>query len=905
VNLRRPATRMATFYDHLKLALELFGQPAQLGERSLLASPYLLGSALRGVEPTPFGRGQAFCALIVRAAESLWGGPLPVDGRELLDTALAEAPASGRYDCLVLELNYFKQRYRPVPRNQAEIYSDILHISRPTHDRHLRSAIERLGVALLDVVRPAIHLEQPMPPPLLIGRESLLITIRNDLLARKCVALSGPGGVGKSALAVAASEGGPGARFWYTFRPGLNDRLESVLFALGHFLHGLGASALWQQLLAGGGRVPDGSLALGLALADLQALPAPPLLCFDELDVLRSLSEGEASVGDLGILAFIEGLQGHAPLLLIGQRPAWVSDTIHTVPELTSAQLAAWLDALGIPYLPADVARLHSYTAGNPRFAELCVALFHSGVGDSFAATLDELPRAQALLPLWVRLARSLPTTERRLLHMLAVFRSPAPADVWLNADGPEVPALRQLIARRLVQPDDHGGVALLPALRDVIYGELTAERREELHAHAAQIRAERGAYTAAAYHLFRAGQPEAAIDLWYGQREQEINQGQAGAALAIFAQISPRQLSPRHGRLLLLLRAELHELAGAPVRTIADLAERDWPADERTTPEAMLRLGRAIEAQGDRERARSVYQAGLDATAALLHQSTQLHVQRSLTSLRQREMQQAWREARLAYFHAVTMLGIVSDQSGDYRVAREHYLQALTIAEQAGYQAGLAQTHHYLAMLAGRRHDLDEALPHFEQAIAFYERVGDRLNREYVRGNLASVYIQARRFAAALEPAEQALSFFAAMGNAFRIAQNASNLAEAHAELGNLEQAEHYARLVLGQEEPQSKPYALYTLGTVHRQRGDLTQAERSYYQCRRIAEANDDSYLLAFAWRALGEVLQARGEHEQAQTAFTQAVALFRRLNLEEEVRHTLALAGQDDANFPADDA
>jgi tetratricopeptide (TPR) repeat protein len=304
-----------------------------------------------------------------------------------------------------------------------------------------------------------------------------------------------------------------------------------------------------------------------------------------------------------------------------------------------------------------------------------------------------------------------------------------------------------------------------------------------------------------------------------------------------------------------------------------------------------MLKLGRAIEAQGDRERALSVYQAGLDSATTLLRVETQIHVQRSLTRLRQREMRHAWHEAQLAQFHAVTMLGIVSDQSGDYTTARAHYVAALTVAEQLGYEAGIAQTHHYLAMLAGRRQDVDEALLHFEQAIAFYERVGDRLNREYVRGNLASMYIQARHFAAALEPAAQALSFFEAMGNAFRVAQNASNLAEAHAELGNLDQAEHYARIVLGQEEPQSHPYALYTLGTVYLQRGKLNEAERYYEQSRLIAESNDDSYLLAFAWRALGEVFRAQGQ--PAQAAFAQAIALFRQLNIDDEARRTEALA------------
>jgi tetratricopeptide (TPR) repeat protein len=892
VESRKVSARPASFTDHVRRALEFLDQPAQLGAQSPLAAPYVLGEALRGFAATDGGRGLALRALILRAAEQLWGGPLPDDGQDMLAAALVESDLGGRYDCLVLELNYFRQRYRPAPRSQAEIYTDILHISRPTHDRHLRRAVERLGAALLDLLRPTLHLEQPAPPSTLVGRDRLLAQLRADLIAGKSVALVGRGGVGKTALSAVVARGWEAApRFWYTFRSGLSDRLEGLLFTLGRFLHERGASALWHQLVADRGRLPDGALALGLALADLRTLPERPLLCFDELDVLHTADADHDRPAHIQILAFLEGLRGQVPLLLIGQRAFWASDALYEVSELTHAELADWLAELRIPHVPADVSHLHDYTAGNPRLAELCVALFQAGAHDSFAAALEQLPQAHALLPLWLRLERGLSAAERRLLQTLAVFRTAAPADVWLGGLPEQAAALGQLVARRLAQLDGSGGVSLLPALRDVISGALPVELREELHMEAAQVRAERGAYTAAAYHLHQSGQSEAAIELWHEQCDHEIEQGQAGTALAIFSQISPRRLSHRHSQTLLLLRARLHELAGEPGRVVDDLAGLRWADDNPATPEAMLLLGRAVQAQGEHEQAMQRYQSGLDA-AALLRLSTQLHVQRSRASLYRRDMRQAWREASLAHFHAVVTLGIVSDQSGEYAAARGHFRTALAIAQEAGYQIGVAEAHHYLATLAGRHNELDDALTHFDQAIAFYERIGDRQNCEQVRGNLASAFIQARRFAEALEPAEQALSFFVAVGNAFRTAHNASNLAEAHAELGNFDQAEEYAHVVLRQNQPQSHPYALYTLGTIHLGRGDLLQAERSYDQSRRLAEINDDLYLLAFAWRALGEVMRAQGHKARAEQAFAQALDLFRRLQIDEEVRRTEVL-------------
>jgi tetratricopeptide (TPR) repeat protein len=452
------------------------------------------------------------------------------------------------------------------------------------------------------------------------------------------------------------------------------------------------------------------------------------------------------------------------------------------------------------------------------------------------------------------------------------------------------------------VQEDGLAGVALLPALREVVYAEMAVETQEELHAQAAQIRAERGEYTAAAYHLQRAGQPEAAIELWYPQRSHEIQRGQAGAALALFSQISQRRLAPRQRKELLLLRSELLQLMGEPAQIIDELAQIEWPLDDAATSEAKLRWGQALEAQGQPAAALDLYQAGLDAVTQVLRQGAQLRVQRSLTHVRQREMQQAHHEANLARFHVETMLGVVHDESGDYATALAHYQSALAVAQDANYPAGIAQTYHYLAMLAGRRQELKQALAHFEQAMAFYEQVGDLVNRENVRSNLASAYIQARRFAAALQPAELAMRFFQAMGNPFRTAQNASNLAEAHAELGNLDEAQHFAELVLQQEEPHSHPYALYTLGTVYKTRGDWAMAEHSYDQSRQIAEMNDDTYLLAFALRALGEVHLAQHREADAAIRLAQALNLFQRLNIDEEVRQTeavvQAMPRQDDA-------
>lgn len=905
----QPKPRGQTFLDQLKFALEHFDQPAHLGTESPLAAPYFLGTALDTAALTATGRGETLCAAITACMESMWGGPLPGRGTQILAQASGNDATSDQYACLILDLNYFKAHYSPAPRTQAEIYHDILHISRPTHDRHLRAALERLAALLLQRLRPIVHAEVAIAPPVLVGRDTALSTIHDALMARHSVGLAGPGGIGKTSLAASISDRWPSpAVFWYTFRPLLNDQVESLLFAVAHFLHKHGASTLWHQLVADGGQIKDLGMTVGLAIADLDVLPYAPLLCFDEMDFLRPLTSDQPNPRHVQILELLESLRGHAAMLLIGQRAFWASDQIVNLEEWTVAQLETWLQIQGLTPQPEDTAQLLAYTAGNPRLAELCVAYYHTGAAESLADALAQLPHFHALLPLWLRLERRLPRAERIILEQLSVFRAHAPADVWQAGALAEREAFSQLIARKLVRVDAQGGVGLLPALQSVIYDELPAERQRELHAAAAEIRATRGEYTAAAFHYIAADQPETAVALWFPQRTAAIHRGEGAAARAIFAPIPPRHLSPRRAKELLLLRSELHALLGQPHQVIAELDSAEWRAGDPATPQAMLRIGQAHESQGSADIALDRYQAGLEAVHELLGTSAQLYVQRSLTYLRQRDMQNAWREANLAQFHSVTMLGIVHDQRGDYTTARDHYLSALALAETSDYPAGIAQTYHYLAMLHGRRLEMDRAQEYFEAAMRFYTQIGDRVQAEYVRGNLASAYIQARDFGAALGPASRALRFFQAMGNPFRTAQNASNLAEAHAELGQLDEAQHFAELVLNLEEPHSHPYALYTLGTVNRKRDDLARAQAYYDQCRQFAESNDDTYLLAFAVRALGEVYMDAHNLHSARDAFHQAEVLFLRLDIQEEVSQTrtlLAVCDASGANFEASTA
>ena len=211
---------------------------------------------------------------------------------------------------------------------------------------------------------------------------------------------------------------------------------------------------------------------------------------------------------------------------------------------------------------------------------------------------------------------------ERRLLSSLSVYRSPAPQDIWLNQEA----TLEQLIRWRIVLTDGVGGLSLLPTIRDLIYGDrqrFPVETRELCHFDAAYIRASRGEYTPAAYHFFQAGEAGKMVQVWYPQRQLEIERGQGSAALNLFEQVSARSLPKKEQEALALMRAELYALTGETRQGLETINSVRWPAVADVTVQARLLQGDFLNAMGQPYRAIERYEQGMAVISRLLNQMT------------------------------------------------------------------------------------------------------------------------------------------------------------------------------------------------------------------------------------------------------------------------------------------
>ena len=852
----------------------------------MLATPYFLGRYIPDNPDAP-ARGKALQRVIQHALTELWPGELPTTRQELLDQVDEARRSQGNkgavYYFFLLELRYIRQYFslRTEPVRVVDMYG-FVNVSETRFHEHLRQATTELGKRLLQQIRPTLRLERPRLISPLIGRDEVVAHISTHLEHNRSVAMSGSGGVGKTAVGTAIfNTWSTSPVFWYTFRPGLNDNLDNVLFSLGHFLNQWGASGLWLQLLANEGKLTDAHQALGFLRHDLLAFDAPPLLCFDELDLLQTGDWHPGQPLNNPLLEFVESLRGLSPLLLIGQRALLETDHHYVLPPLSLTETQILLEKAGLPLDEALLHRVQGYTAGNPRLLELYANLIKTGDKATDLLQMHTSPSAQ---PLFYRLWKRIDPQERDLLNLLAVFRTLAPLDA-LPQDSA---ALNNLIHRNLVIVDQADGVTTLSFFRHLIYHELSADQRQAMHQQAALIRVERGEYTAAAYHYRQAEAFTTAVEVWYLHQDQEILRGQAETARDIFRDVPAQTLTGKSLKQLKIIQNRLHLLAGDAEQLLkeTDATDRALDEDEEITADALYQTGQAHAILGQTDEALENYDEAIATLSRLSTKIVEINFHRGQMFLREINAQAARQEAQVARYQVEWLQGLIEMMAGNFEQAQTHYQTALGLVQPLKDDARIAKVHQGLALVAGFQGKVDLAEEHADIAMAHFKKIGNRVQLEGMRAELAGVYLNARQFEKVIAPAESALQFFEQIRHEPWIAPICNNLAEAYLEVGQLEKARAYAFRVLELENPRARPHALYTLGLVHQQQGGLTDAKACFREGIQLAQQNEDPFIEAYLHRVLGQLYLSMDESTAGSAELETARGLFTQMGLAGEV-------------------
>lgn len=792
----------------------------------------------------------------------------------------------------ILLLTYFEE-----PRNKQTEVIKTLALGRSTYYRYLDRSVETLGETLVQLLRPALRLELPTARPL-VGRDNPLLQAQQALQRGKVVHLLGGGGLGKTSLGAQLAATWRGATFWYTFRSGLSDHLDHLLFALAYFLHQQGASGLWLHLNTnpqeiGGSKV---LAALRQHLTDLS--DNPPLLCFDEVDLLLA-SDLEDSEEHARLRAFFEELahspRAGAPVLLIGQKLLLEpdADALLTLAPLTTNDVAALLAKSKITLEVSQQQRLLSFTRGNPLLLRLFMALYQRE--EKLAETLQQLTTPVALDWFMARIRLHLSPAEEEVLYQLSVYDGSAPHDGWRT----NLRALRTLIDLGLVDTPTQESISLHPAIKSWLLHQLPQDRLAELHLAAANLLAERSLFTVAAHHYLQAGQPEMALWTWYNHRQEEIAQGQGSAALEMFTPLTHTTLpNLEDQRVLALLMAQLCSPAGRAQEGLAALDSVTWSPASPSGAQAHQLRAELLSDVGEIDRSLAEYRRSLESLHNLrLTQTVNVHTNIARRALWYvHDLSQARNEANQARLDLELLQGEIEDMAGNYAAARMHYTNALAQVGQSTNDHKRAKLHEVLGILESRYAHLEAAVEHIQAAGRYYHAAGNIVCAVGVTNtNLSYAYLVKRRYAEAVPPALKALEFFGELNHPYWLALNEANLAEACFYLEEIEKAEAYAQQGLRREEVFARPYCLYVLGHIRRVQSRFAEAESYCRQAIAAAEEIDDLWGLAPSWRALGECLRDAGRAVDAQSAFEEALEIFEKLGVEQEIGVVRGLLGR----------
>jgi predicted ATPase len=643
---------------------------------------------------------------------------------------------------------------------------------RPDGGRDDESPVERSGsdhgAAALADTAPPISRPPPVPVTRLVGRQSELAELV-DLLrgGARLVTLTGPGGTGKTRLAVAVAEalqGGFAGGSGFVSLAGVEDASDLIP-----------TLALSFDVAEVEGREPLQGLAK--LLGDREVLLV--------LDNLEHLLDAASEVAEL--LATCPGLRvlttSRSPLKIAGEREYGLTPL--AVPDEADAPFDDLIDCPAVALFVERAQQVRSDFQLTPENAEavgtVCRRLDGLPLALELAAArvrvlepdllvqklgqalevlttgARDLPERQRTLRATIDWSHSLLTaSEQRLFRRLAVF-----VDGWTHEaaeavcyEEHEAPAaldeMASLVEKALVHREETGRFGMLQTIRDYARERLTEFDEVEGY----------GARHARYYRDFAAGlgggmEGDAQLQ-WMRRGAQE--DGNLEAALSWLKTAAdagdPRAVEDglaTCGNLFMYwhIRAQ-HIRMHAMVEALLDARASDQPSDGWIA--AMASASLASMSLGDLERAIEEIGAAQDGAAILGHDrelarlswcrgtyhlvAGDLPRAEELLSegvVRSREVGWDWSHAFALSFH-----GLAAAAMGDAEAARSRLEEAMGIQERLGDFEGKGVSLSGLAQLEMGAGDLDGALRLYNRAKESFGKVGDRPEEARVMDEMA-----------------------------------------------------------------------------------------------------------------------------------------------------------------------
>lgn len=731
------------------------------------------------------------------------GAPeLDADGYVGIDVVVAARICGAAHGGQVVVSTATRQLADPLPRSDVSFRP--LGAFRLKDIQGPQELFQLVGPELAEAFPPLATLGGGSLPTLhhrLVGREAQLVEIRG-LLARtdvRLVTITGPGGAGKSRLALEVASRETMHRPVQLVGLASISDAELVPAAIARML-GVKESPS-EPLLDAVAAALRGTRAL-LYLDNLEHLP-------DASRHVRALLD---AVPDLAVLA-----TSRAPLRLSGERvlaldPLPPDEAVELFVELTGARGLRMADSL-LPTIRAICERVDCLPLAielvAARLAVLSATQLLDALGSGVALDLEgavDLPERQRTLRSTLDWSYELLSPGQRALHgALAVFAGGCTLeDARIVAGDPDrfLPDLEALVLGSLVRGDAGGGetrLTLLETVREHALDRVEADGRlDELLARHARRFAELG---------------------------QEGAEGLEGPEHAAWAERLERELDNVRSALEWMLASGDTETA---LRTMSSL-ERFWRAHGHVTEaRRWLATGlRQAEDVPDEVRAGALYtaarqaaaQSDLDAEVALLDEALDLY----------RKLDRPGDVAQ-----ALAQLGWIALQRGDDLRATSLCEEGLAVARTTGDPRVTSAVLNHIADVYSSRGDHRQALAAHEEALGLRRELGDPLLVADSTYNLAVAAFESGDVGRARKAFQESLTLADELGDVLHRAAAGFMLAELDLLAGDVLRAEagilQSLAVYTDVESDRDRAECLVVLGGIAAAKGALDEAARLF---------------------------------------------------------------------------
>jgi tetratricopeptide (TPR) repeat protein len=254
--------------------------------------------------------------------------------------------------------------------------------------------------------------------------------------------------------------------------------------------------------------------------------------------------------------------------------------------------------------------------------------------------------------------------------------------------------------------------------------------------------------------------------------------------------------------------------------------------------------------------------------------------------------LDEVWRyerfgQALLPTVSSNTILAACYAELGMFAEGRAFGAEGLRIAEEVVHSGSLMYASLGNGLLALRQGDLPRALPLLERAIGICEEANLSFYFPLLAAALGAAYTLAGRVADAVSLLMRALEQTIATAMAAQVLCRLF-LGEAQLLAGHLEEAfahtERALTLAREHQERGHQAYALRLLGEIaaHRTPPEAAQAESYYHQTLALANELDMRPLQSHCHRGLGTLYSQTGQAEQARSALSTAIEMYRDMEM-----------------------